>query len=417
MKLTLEEEAMLKGKYGPGKQKAMELTVSLGEAFGAEELVPVDSVHILAGGRSYDEAGIEWLEDLVNGGGVAHPDVYVTRNPGSADHELWREMGLEDDLVDLQKRLDEVVIRFGAVPVASCVPYLLGNLPRWRTRFCWAGSSGQVYANSVLGAWGNREGGIACIAAAITGKTPAYGLLIPENRYARVVVRPVDLDPDTLKEEDLAALGYYVGQQLIDKIPVFTGLPARMKIEQIRALAYSLPVGGGIPMFHIAGLTPEAPTVEHALGFKKPESILEVGPQEIARTKELFRRADDSHIDLVIFGCPHCTIQEIAAIASRLEGKRINPSTRLWVCTSKQIKVIAQRLGYVETITRVGGLVLADLCAGPACPMGVVTPKVKVIATNSIKTAFYAPGTSGVGIYYGTLDECLESAVAGEWRG
>jgi len=201
MKLTDEEKKMLDGALGTGPQSAMRLLVTLGEVYGAERMIPVSSCH--AGGRSYlisGEENIEWMNELRSGG--AHFRVFTSTNPCSVDMQRRKEMGLPESLAINQRRADELYLKMGAVPLGSCLPYQLGNLPLPGTHFAWGGSAGATFVNSVFGARGNREGSPSVIAAAIAGVTPEYGLHLKENRYGKVLVDLSGLDHSSLSLSD-----------------------------------------------------------------------------------------------------------------------------------------------------------------------------------------------------------------------
>lgn len=416
MILTDQEKKMFDGHYGEGVQKAMEIVVTLAKTYDAEKLINISSAHLGATFKSHGLEGLEWVENLVEQGARCDLEsVFVTLNPRSFDIDHWREIGFEEEAVANQERLDRCYRRLGTIPLYSCVPYLLGNVPKRGDHFSWSGSSGQVFSNSVLGAMGNREGVWANVAAAITGKTPEYGLHLKENRVGQVLVTTEDLDLSKFSAVDYATLGYFVGREINDQIPVFSGLPKYLTMEQLRGLAYSLPVGGAVPMFHVLGLTPEARTWEEVFGGKEPQRDLVVRPRDLIMAQELLNTSKRDEVDLVCFGCPHCTLGELREAASLLEGKRVSENVRLWFCTSRWFKDLADRLGYRKTIERAGGFILADICAGPSAPFNYLKKGIKVVATNSAKTAFYAPGTSKVDVLYGDTKKCIEAAIQGKW--
>lgn len=417
MILTDEEKKMLDGSCGEGVRRAMEIIVTLAKTYDAERLVRISSAHLGATFKSHGVEGLEWIEEMVEQGARCDlGQVFVTLNPRSFDNDHWREIGFEEQAVANQERLDRCYHRLGTIPVYSCIHYLLGNLPKRNDHFSWAGSSGQVFANSVLGAMGNREGVWANVAAAITGRTAEYGLHLKENRRGQVLVTTEDLDLSTFSAVDYATLGYVVGREINDKIPVFSGLPEHLTTEQIRGLAYSLPVAGAVSMFHVLGVTPEAGTYEEAFRAKEPDRKLVVGPRDLRTVGDLLNTTRGEDVDLVCFGCPHCTLTELREVASLLEGKSISENVRLWFCTSRWIKDLATRLGYRETIEKAGGYILADLCAGPSAPFDYLKEGISVVATNSVKTAFYAPGTSKVDVLFGETKKCIGAALRGKWE-
>jgi len=415
MNLTDEEKKMLDGVLGTGPQSAMRLLVTLGEIYDAKRMIPVSSCHV--GGRSYlisGEENIEWMNDLWSGG--AHFRVFTSTNPCSVDTERWREMGLPEELVINQHRADETYLKMGAVPLGSCLPYQLGNLPLPGTHFAWGGSAGATFVNSVFGARGNREGSPSVIAAAITGVTPEYGLHLKENRYGKVLVDLSGLDHSSLSLSDYSAIGSYVGRTLLDKTPVIVGLPKTLSQDQIRFLISPMPTAGAISLCHMVGITPEAPTLEIAFGAKKPENKIAVGQKEMRSSFQKLTTTQREEVDLVCFGCPHCSIPQIREIASLLQNQKIHPHARLWVATSGHLKTMAQRMGYVEIIERAGGLVLADLCVAPGAPFHLV-PGVKTVAINSARGAYFIPGACNVDVIFGDTKDCVQAAITGKWRG
>ena len=415
MKLRDEEKKMLDGVRGTGPQSAMRLLVTLGEIYGAERMIPVSSCH--AGGRSYlisGEENVEWMNDLLSGG--AHFRILTSTNPCSVDMERWREMGLPENLVLNQRRTDETYLKMGAVPLGSCLPYQLGNLPLPGTHFAWGGSAGATFVSSVFGARGNREGSPSVVAAAITGVTPEYGLHMKENRYGKVLVDLSGLDHSSLSLSDYSAIGSYVGRTLLDKTPVIVGLPKTLGQDQIRFLISPMPTAGAISLCHMVGITPEAPTVEIALGGKKPENNISVGQKEMRSSFQKLTTTQREEVDLVCFGCPHCSIPQIREIASLLQNQKIHPNARLWVATSGHLRTMAQRMGYVEIIERAGGLVLADLCVAPGAPFHLV-PGVKTVAINSARGAYFIPGACNVDVIFGDTKDCVQAALTGKWRG
>ena len=414
MNLTDQEKKVLDGYLGSGPQSAMRLLVTLGEIYNADRMIPVSSCHV--GGRSYligGEENIEWMTDLMEGG--ARFQVQTSTNPCSVDFNQWQKMGLPEELVENQSRMDAVYLKMGAIPLGSCLPYQVGNLPLPGSHFAWGGSSGATFVNSAFGARGNREGSPSVVAAAITGVTPEYGLHLKENRYGDVLVDLSGLDHSTLNLSDYSAIGSYVGRVLGDKTPVIVGLPETLSQDQIRFIIAPMPTAGAVSMCHLVGITPEAPTVEAAFGGKTPEDKITVGPKEMQSAYEKLTTTQEEDVDLVCFGCPHCSISQIGEIAKRLEGKRVHENVRLWVATSTHLRSMAEQMGYVEIIERAGGLVTTDVCVAPGAPFHLVKG-VKTVATNTARGAYFIPGACHVDVIFGDTKDCIESAVTGKWR-
>ena len=416
MYLTDEEKRMLNGESGPGVQRAMTLLAKYGDVFGAERLVPVSSVHIVPL-DPYD-----WMQEMVEG--VSKVRTRVDMNPYYLDPKRWREMGIperygERQVASFKERMS-IYLKIGMFPTLTCAPYAVGFAPRQGDFISWAASSGQTLSNSLFGARTDRTGGPTALAAATTGKAPYLGLLVPENRYAKVVAEPDGLDMANLTLADYGAFNYYVGGIAADRNVVLNGFPKDLTMEHCKFLCSPLPVSGSVAMCHIVGTTPEAPTLEAALGKKKPQVVVKVGEKELAQAYKSLTSAENDHIDLAGFGCPHCTIFEIREIAQLLDGKRIHSNVKLWVSTASGIRDLAVNTGYVDIIEKAGGIVLADACAiGAGSPFVYSGLGPCVIATDSARGAHYLPRTTGgrVKVHYGSVKTCIESAIAGRWMG
>ena len=210
MHLTREEEQMLSGEQDYALQKSMQILVTLGEIFGADSMVPVTSVQV-AGVSYYNlgDAGLEYLQNLAAKG--AKVRVRTTLNPAGMDLENWRQLGIDEGFAKKQEQVIESFVKMGIPPSCTCTPYLVGNEPAFGEHIAWSESSAVTYANSVLGAMTNREGGPSAIAAALTGRTPRYGMHLEEKRRAQVRVK---VDAKLESVPDFGALGHAVGKRL-----------------------------------------------------------------------------------------------------------------------------------------------------------------------------------------------------------
>lgn len=405
---------MLKGDFGRGIQKAMEILVAVGDINEAERMIPVSSAHMAGNYGPLRDEGVEWLEEFAESGVSAK--VFTTVNPQGFDFDIPREMQVPEKFRKIQLRIDGALRKIGVKLFYTCQQFLVGNLPRKGEHLAWAASESEIFANSVLGAMTNREGDHSALAAAVTGKTPEYGMHLPENRIAKVLVDVSGLDFGSLTQTDYAAIGYHVGKIVGEDIPVFVGLPKDISLQNLQALAYPLPVSGAVPMFHLVGITPEAPTLEVAFGGDKPEDKISVAAFDIRNVYEECRRTEEEKVDLVIFGCPHCTLQEIEEIALMLEGRKVRNGTKFWVCTSKATKAFAERMGYGDLIRRAGGLLVADTCPSGGPYAYLKEQGTNVVVTNSLKAAYYAYGLFGMGTVFASTKDCVEAAVKGRWE-
>jgi predicted aconitase len=266
MQLTIEQEEMLAGKSGQATRKAMEILFALGTIYGADRMVPVTSVQIA--GVSFDnlgEAGLQFLSEMADGGGKAR--VLTTLNPAGMDLENWPALGISPEFACDQQRVIDAFSRMGVVTTCTCTPYLAGNLPHYGERLAWAESSAVCYANSVIGARTNREGGPSALAAALTGCTPSYGLHLDENRFPSITII-VDNFPATQSPENYpqhthlyGALGKLIGEKIesfpVRRVPYIRGV-SRASLEELKSFCASVATYGGVALFHMEGITPEA---------------------------------------------------------------------------------------------------------------------------------------------------------------
>ena len=396
MYLTPEEEKILNGEEGESKRKAMEILVALGRIFKAERLIPIESAQIAGVSyKSIGEAGLRWLKSMKD----ARVIVPSTLNPAGMDLVQWRLMGIDEDFARKQNEIIEIFRQIGVYISCTCIPYFSGNLPRFGSHIAWSESSAVCYANSVIGARTNREGGPSALAAAIIGKTPLYGLHIDENRKANQLVKVLT----SLKQEsDYGALGYLIGKELKSCIPFFKGI-RNCSLDGLKALGAALAAAGNISMYHIEGVTPEA---KKAI-VDKIEKI-DVDVDDIKRAYEELTTGSPEDVDLITIGCPHASLSEIRKVAEMISGKKVRRNRKLWIFTSIAIKEIADRSRYTAKIERAGGRVLTDCCM-------VVAPIEKMnfrtVATNSAKAAVYLPSMSKVDVVFCKIEDCIRIAV------
>ncbi|RLC59208.1 MAG: hypothetical protein DRI80_12840 [Chloroflexota bacterium] len=404
MHLTVEERAMLAGEHGPALQKAMEIIVALGTIYGAAELVPVTSVQVA--GVSYKnlgQAGLDFLREWAAQG--ARVRVPTTLNPAGMDLRAWHELGFPQTFARQQLAVVEAYRAMGISPTCSCTPYLVGNVPGFGEHVAWAESSAVSFANSVLGARTNREGGPSALAAALTGRTAAYGLHLDENRRARYMV---DVRCPLRSGADFGALGYLVGKMVRNAVPYFrlSTLPSPPPLTlPLKTLGAAMAASGAVALYHVEGVTPEAQRGEMLAPDAERVIIEDLSPAYAALN------APVEQIDLVSIGCPHASLDEIAEVARAVDDRRLRAA--LWITTARQIKDRAAEAGYVATIEAAGGRVVADTCLVVA-PMDALG--FRTLATNSAKMAFYTPSHSGLQVRFGPLEQCLDAALTGRWK-
>ncbi|MCX6030824.1 MAG: aconitase X catalytic domain-containing protein [Chloroflexi bacterium] len=418
LKLTAEEQAMLAGAEGSSVKRAMEIVVALARIYGAADLVPV--VHVQIAGVSYKnlgDAGVAYLSAWADEG--AQVRVPTTLNPMGMERGKWQQWGISTDFATPQLNVIDAFVKMGVTPTMSCTPYLFPqHTPRRDDALAWAESSAVAYANSVIGARSNREGGPSAIAAAIVGRTARYGYHLDENRRANFVV---EVHCPVRSVADFGALSYTVGKAVGNGVPWFADLAPSLSpspvatgegwgggSDRLKTLGAGLAAYGAVALYHVAGYTPEARDLGETLIRPDAQRLVVESLDDAYRVMDA--DPDLKKIDLVTIGCPHASLTEIAQVADYLRGKTL--ATRLWVTTGEPTRQAAAELGYVQTIEAAGGEVVADTCAVVA-PMRMLN--VRTMATNAGKMACYAPMHSGVRMRFGDVEQCLDAAVTGEW--
>ncbi|MGD8563782.1 MAG: aconitase X catalytic domain-containing protein [Desulfarculaceae bacterium] len=412
MKLDQYEKEMLAGKYGPGRQRSMELLVKFGEAMGAKKMVPLSSAHTMP------KEPLGLLQELTEG--VDETGVFTTQHPTMSAFCLrnWQKMGIPADFAEqempIHEKRQEVYQRAGFYQTYTCLPMLVGNVARFGDCVSWIGTGLQIMTNSVFGARTNRDGTVVNLAGAITGRTPYYGLLQDDNRKAQVLVNIKGLDVQGMGPADLGAIGYWIGSRA-QSSNVAIDNAGGLGFDHLRYLLPPLSVSGSVPLCHVVGVTPEAPTLDQALGGKSPEAVLEVGPDQLQQAREMYARKGQE-TDLALFGCSHCTINEIGAIAGSIKGRRLAPGKRLWVGTAYQTQELARQMGYAQAIEAAGG-VFANACMA-TIPDAPLPPGTKVVGTSSFKAAHYIANlTKGaVKTWVDDVEACLDSVMESKGR-
>jgi predicted aconitase len=393
MHLTQEEEGMYAGEEGPAVEKCMEILVALGNIYGAEKLVPITSAQI--SGVSYKtigDAGLEFLEDLSKDGIVKVPS---TLNPTGVDLKIWKELGFSEDFTKKQLKIVDAYQKMGVSTTCTCTPYLLGNVPILGSHIAWSESSAVCYANSVLGACTNREGGPGALSAAICGRTGEYGYHLKEERYPNLYV---EIDTSVMGS-DFGAIGYIVGNQIGGGIPYFK-FKKNPSTDQLKWLGAALASSGAVALYHVENTTPES---KWAYKFieNSPIEKYTIKSEDIKEIREKLSTTNEKP-DLICVGCPHASLEEIRKVAVKVAGRKLK--NMLWVCTSISVKAASDRMGYTQIIENAGGKMVCDTCM-------VVAPieelDYKVVGVDSAKAANYVPSMCGIDVVYNDLENLI----------
>ncbi len=395
MYLTKEEEGILEGEKGPVLEKLMRLLARLGDIYGAEKMIPVGSVQVSGVSyKSVGDPGLAFLEDMASKG--AKVSVLTFLNPAGMDLEDWEKIGFPQDFAKKQLKIMNAFKKMGIVVTSTCTPYLAGNLPRFREHIAWSESSAVSFANSVISARTNREGGPSALAAAVLEKTPEYGLHLDENRKPDVLV---DVSCKIESDADFGALGWYIGKSVKSKIPYFKGLPSWSTTDDLKALGAAMAASGAVALYYAEGLTPEA----HLQDVSDIEKIT-VEEEDMKETYAALNSGEKP--DIVILGCPHASIRDIQKVASLVNGKSLKKP--LWVCTSRVMKEAADRMGYTDVIEEAGGRIVADTCmvVSPIESMGYGTT-----GCSSGKAAQYLPGFCKQKVVFNSIESLIKEVL------
>ncbi|TWG88813.1 putative aconitase subunit 1 [Cupriavidus gilardii J11] len=410
MILNEEEQAMLAGEAGAVAKIAIEHQIQVGEFFGARDFVPVTQAHIMADTESLGQAGVMWLERLAdaNDGRVRIPTITDPR--GTDFSKAWL-LGQAEWMLELERRAIDAFRRLGVSMTDTCINYQT-VLAATRGEHVAFGDTGVViYSNSIGGARSNFEGGPSALAAGITGRTPRYGYHLDEQRRATLRLR-VDWTPREL--DDWGALGGVVGRLAGNywQVPVLEGLECAPTSDQLKHFGAAMASFGSTALFHLVGITPEAPTLA-AVGGDRLPAAQRIGEDDIRALRQSY--AVDKTIDVVVFSAPQLSLFELREIAALCEGRHFR--VPLLAVTSPQVKPDCDRFGYTRTIEAAGGTVLSGMCFYQSYAREMQEAKGwKRLATNSAKLVNILGGYGYVPML-ASMRACVDAAESGELSG
>jgi predicted aconitase len=424
MRLTDEEKAMRDGRDGPAVAKAMDLLIRYGEALGAQGLVETRNVCGTVTATTpflrdfaYEKGGLDAVFSEFN---LDSSEVVPTPRVKAFSSHLQlgfdphhpTEMGVSDEIVQFYKRSEAAAARMGVQILNTCTPYQVGNVPTRGEHCAWMESSAVVYCNSVLGARTNTEGRESASSAMVTCRIPDWGFHLDEFRRGTLGVR---LEMPVESVEDWGLFGYWMGEWVQDRVPVIEGVGPVPNLPRLKHFGAAASSSGGVEMFHLVGVTPEANTVEQAYGGNRPTEVRPYGSKERAETLARINVTGiDRKVDYVMLGCPHYTIEQIWEAACLLEGRKVHAESALWIFTPRAIKEVATRNGYTQIIEAAGAKLLTDSCSAMS---RAVPPGTRVAAFDSAKQAHYLPAILGVQAWFGTTSQCIDAACTGRWSG
>jgi len=417
---------MLEGGEGKARQKAMELLVRYANALGAERFVETRNVAGVPGsanpflqnyykdksadGRdaifSYFDLDADELVDVPN---AVVPTYHLQ---GGADPTAWQTLGVRVEVFRNHEAREAFAAQHDVGILKTCTPYLAGNVPARGEHLAWMESSAVIYANSVIGARTNTEGRESTSAAMLTGRIPDWGLHQTEHRYGSHQIE-VELDVESVM--DWGMLGYFVGDAVQERIPVLSGRCHAPDVVRLKHFGAAASSSGGVEMYHIVGVTPEAETIEMAFGPRQPIERISYDRQEQRRVYDrLNANAREPAVDYVMLGCPHAALEQLQEAARLLDGRKVSGNCQLWIFTSRAVRAQAQAAGITAVLAQAGAVLLTDTCSAFA---QAVPPGTKVAALDSAKQAHYLPAILGVQAWFGSTADCINAAISGRWNG
>lgn len=406
--LTARDEAMLAGAHGEAAALAMRIMTRMAEVYGAQELLDITHAHIDS--TIYiGDATLDFAERLASlGARVAVP---TSLNVSGVDEHGWKAWPVSPDWASKAHRQMVAYRSMGADQTWTCAPYQTHARPTFGQQIAWGESNAIAFANSVIGARTERYPDLFDICCAITGRAPAAGLHLTEHRAGEILVRLVDV-PAALQDDEAfwPVLGALLGEIAADRVPVVEGLRSTPSDDRLKAVAATAASTGRVALFHLVGITPEAPTLDAAFQGRAPIEVVEVTVERLRDARHRLTSAEGRALDLVVFGSPHFSLAEFRELAALAAGRRRHPDVRVLVTTSRLMRDLADGAGLLEPLRAFGVELTVDTCilATPMLPAGVRT-----LMTNSGKYAYYAPGLLGTTVAFGTLRDCVTSAVHG----
>lgn len=413
-RLSEFDRALLAGEKGEAPRLAMRILARMAEVRGAAAMLDIESAHIDS--TIYvGDAGMEFAERLAGLG--ARVRVPSTLNVSGLDEFHWREWAVPPEWAEKSARQMRAYASMGTIPTWTCAPYQSRTKPQFGQQIAWGESNAVAFANSVIGARTERYPDLLDICCAITGRAPAVGLHLDENRLATRVLRLQGIPEELAAADDFyPVLGHLLGPFAKDDPVAISGLPVIPEEDQLKALGAAAASSGAVALFHIPGVTPEAPTLADALGGREPVATLEAGLDELRAARRELTTRGEGPLDLVVLGSPHFSFAEFGKLAAVLRergsgrGRNGNDRCELIVTTSRAVRDLAARAGLLEPLNAFGGRIMVDTCvlATPMQPGAT-----RRLMTNSAKYAWYSPGLLGSSVAFGSLAECIESARQG----
>ena len=413
MKLTPEQEAMLAGDMGPARQWAIRHQIAVGDFFDAADTVPVGQAHIMADTESLGPSGVEWLEDLARLPAPARRVAIPTiTDPRGLDFASYKRLKQTDAMAAIEGRATAAFEALGVLMTNTCINYQT-VLPPVRGEHLAMGDTGVVIScTSVLGARSNFEGGPSALAAGLTGSTPRYGYHLDQHRGGSKLFA-VSHQPRDLA--DWGALGGIVGRATNSywEVPVVTGLDHVPNSDELKHFGAAAASFGSVAMFHMPGITADAPTLPDAFMGRPAPTAQTIGKADYDSFYAGYGATGDK-VDVVVFAAPQLSLLEMQQLAGMLDGRHVPVATSLVVTTSPEIKFASDRMGLTRSIEDAGGVVASGVCFYQSYAREMAEANGwQCLLTNSAKLVNIIAGY-GYKPSLASMQRCVDSAVAGK---
>lgn len=406
--LTDKDREMLRADYGAATKMAMSILVRMAEVSNAGELIDISGAHIDSTVYIGD-AGLEFAERLASLG--AKVSVPTTLNVSGLDEHHWQEWAVPSEWAKQAHRQMIAYQSMGTIPTWTCAPYQTETRSSFGQQIAWGESNAIVFANSVLGARTERYPDLFDICCAITGRAPNIGLHRTENRAGELLldVKGI-LETVQLRDDFYPILGHLIGKISIDRIPVIEGICIIPSEDQLKALGAAAATSGAVALFHMIGITPEASTRKAAFQGKEPKESITITMDMLREARRELTHTDDEKLDMVVLGSPHFSLAEFKQLARLVAGKRKNKDIKFLVTSSRAMTQLAKQAGFLDPLETFGAQLTVDTCI-LTTPM--LPAEMKYLMTNSAKFAYYTPGLLNKKITFGSLRDCVDSAIEG----
>ena len=410
LELDDRDRALLAGHQGEALKFAMQLVVRAAEAMNARELIDAVFVHVDAC-HYYGRAHVDFARYFADAGARFEIPAWTNTVPVSLKQPEVRD---DADAVALAeaRELADLYLALGCKASFTCAPYQLAESPGRGEHIVGSESNAVAYFNAVVGARTNKYGDFLDVAAGLVARVPLAGLHTDAGRRGQINVDVRHLPDELKRREDFChVLGYLIGKRVGEPIAVIDGLPADTHADSLKAISAAGAASGGVAMFHVVGVTPEAQTAADAFQGHPPTESLSVTMDMMRDARDALSSASNESLNMVALGTPHFSFSEFERLASALDGRAVHPDVTFYVSTARHIADLVAMHDWGRALVRAGVTILVDTCTyfAPA-----VRGAKGTVMTNSAKWAYYAPGMLPVDVVFGSLADCANSAVAGE---